>query len=870
MRATSTARMLSGVTVTIVRTESAWLDGQVSIILPSFLIPRIKNWNTGTNPDLAFAGVDPDSRLPDRRVLDKFPRSQHRPSLIIPPRLALPVPSMPVKRWNFRKAKWSHYIALTNKLAKTLLPSDSSDVDQAYQDFCNAIYKAAKKSIPRGRRINRIPWWDAECEKLYQTFLRSPEGSDSSRAATALLTRIDRKRRDRWSETVRTIDFTHSSRKAWSTLNNLTGRSRHSPRHCPVSADAIASQLVRNGKYENVDRESSRLISREVSDLWRATTSSSVNISGKFTSREFTAALQRVKPGKAPGPDSICPELILHAGAAMKSWLCGFLSSCLRQLKIPKVWRRALVVAIPKPSKPVGDPKSYRPISLLCVPYKILERLIYARVEPIVDPLLPREQAGFRRGKSTVDQVVLLTQDIEDSFEAKKKAGAVFVDLTAAYDTVWHRGLTCKLLRLLPDKHMVRMIMELVRNRSFTLTTGDSKRSRLRRLKNGVPQGSVLAPLLFNIYTYDLPSTTSRKYVYADDLALLHSSGDWKALEGTLSQDMATLSAYLQTWRLKLSHTKTVTAAFHLHNREAKRELSVYNNGKVLPFCPVPTYLGIKLDRSLTFRHHLEALRKKLSTRVTLLRRLAGSGWGANARTLRIAALSLVYSTAEYCAPAWCRSAHTRLVDSVLNDALRIVTGCLRPTPTDFLPILSGIQPAELRRLGATLSLANRGTLDPDHILHGHLAGSPDVRQERLRSRRPFVPAARKLLNDLSELGIRAAQWTNLKWNTEYCGSTSRLRDFIPRASTRPLGMGLPRSAWVRLNRLRTGVGCFHSSMHKWGLAPTSSCECGASEQTADHIISLCPTHRAPRGMVGLSVLDDETRCWLNTINASI
>ena len=139
-------------------------------------------------------------------------------------------------------------------------------------------------------------------------------------------------------------------------------------------------------------------------------------------------------------------------------------------------------MAIPKPKKPVEDPKSYRPISLLCVPYKILERLIHARVEPIVDPLLPREQAGFRRGRSTVNQTVLLTQNIDDSFEAKKKADAVFVDLTAAYNTVWHRDLTCKLLGLLPDRYMVRMIMELFRNRSFTLTTGDGKQSRLRRL----------------------------------------------------------------------------------------------------------------------------------------------------------------------------------------------------------------------------------------------------------------------------------------------------------------------------------------------------------------------------------------------------
>ena len=150
------------------------------------------------------------------------------------------------------------------------------------------------------------------------------------------------------------------------------------------------------------------------------------------------------------------------------------------------------------------------------------------------------------------------------------------------------------------------------------------------------------------------------------------------------------------------------------------------------------------------------ALRKKLSSRVTLLRQLMGSVWGAGAKTLRIATLSLVYSTSEYCAPVWCRSAHTRLIDSVLNDALRIVTGCLRPTPTDHLPILLGIQPAELCRMVATLSLAHRGSLDPDYILHGLLNGSSDARQVRLRSRRPFVPAARNLLNNLARLGILA------------------------------------------------------------------------------------------------------------------
>ena len=230
--------------------------------------------------------------------------------------------------------------------------------------------------------------------------------------------------------------------------------------------------------------------------------------------------------------------------------------------------------------------------------------------------------------------------------------------------------------------------MEMVGNRIFTLTTGNGKRSRLRRLKNGVPQGSVLAPLLFNIYIFRLPTTVSRNYAYADDLAIMHADGDWQEVEGVLTKDMASVGEYLQTWKLKLSTTKTVSAAFHL-NKKAKRELKVKYNNETLPFCSEPKYLGVTLDRSLTYRPHLESLRKKLTSRFTLLRRLAGSGCGAGATTLRIATLVLLHSTAEYCALVWYGSAHTRLIDPIINDALRIVTGCLRPTPADNLPVLA-------------------------------------------------------------------------------------------------------------------------------------------------------------------------------------
>ena len=143
---------------------------------------------------------------------------------------------------------------------------------------------------------------------------------------------------------------------------------------------------------------------------------------------------------------------------------------------------------------------------------------------------------------------------------------------------------------------------------------------------------------------------------------------------------------------------------------------------------------------------------------------------------LRTDAQTSFYSTAEYCAPVWCRSAHTRLINSFVNDALRIVTGCLRLTPTDHLRILSSthlILGERASPLVEALPLAKRGILDPDHLLHGQLTGSPNVPQKRLKSRRPFVRASRKLLNDLSELGIRLAQWTKYKWSAEYSSSTS-------------------------------------------------------------------------------------------------
>ena len=127
---------------------------------------------------------------------------------------------------------------------------------------------------------------------------------------------------------------------------------------------------------------------------------------------------------------------------------------------------------------------------------------------------------------------------------------------------------------------MVGFIMEMLSNRNFVVHTSDGHRTSLRRMNNGVPQGSVLSPMPFNIFISDLPETTSRKYGYADDLAILLRRPSWKEMEEDLNKDMTILLDYLRKWRLQLCIGKTVSAAYHLNNREAKRELDMFVDNK--------------------------------------------------------------------------------------------------------------------------------------------------------------------------------------------------------------------------------------------------------------------------------------------------
>ena len=376
--------------------------------------------------------------------------------------------------------------------------------------------------------------------------------------------------------------------------------------------------------------------------------------------------------------------------------------------------------------------------------------------------------------------------------------GTVFVDLSAAYDTVNHRLLIQKLYNTTLDRQLCRGIHNLLSDRRLYVEL-NNKRSSWIIQKNGLPQGSVLSPTLFNIYTDNQPILDgTRSFIYADDLCIIAQYPTFQEVEQKIEKALGELTHYYRSNSLCTIPKKTQVTAFHLRNREANRSIQVSWNGVDLENTDTPKYLGVTLDRTLSYKTHIHNTKTKVATRNNLLKKLANSRWGRNARPIRTTALALCYSTAEYAAPAWESSAYAHLLNPELNQACRAITGCLKPTNAENLYLLAGIAPPEIRRSVCARVERTKQVERETHFLLGHTPAS-----SRLKSRRSFLTSVQPV-HFLAKV-VRVNEWKRRLEKKAHVGLVNLYEDLATGHYSHWLN-------WRCLNRLRTGYTCSNQS----------------------------------------------------------
>ncbi|GBP27667.1 RNA-directed DNA polymerase from mobile element jockey [Eumeta japonica] len=280
-----------------------------------------------------------------------------------------------------------------------------------------------------------------------------------------------------------------------------------------------------------------------------------------------------------------------------------------RTSHVPTLWKTSQIVMIHKPGKPPNEASSYRPISLTPVLSKLWERIVLERLSPCleINYVIPDHQYGFRKHHSTIEQVHRVYSTIRQCLEQKEYCSAAFLDVQQAFDRVWHKGLLCKIKKILPHSYYLLMSSYLC-DRTFQVKLRDARSSL--HLSSGVPQGSVLGPVLYNIFTSDLPQSPKVAVAtFADDAAFLACSRDPKQASTLLQSQLNITHDWLTKWRIKASAPKSHHITFALRLETCP---SVNLGRDKLPQSTCVKYLGFYLDRRMTWKDHIKISAMKL------------------------------------------------------------------------------------------------------------------------------------------------------------------------------------------------------------------------------------------------------------------
>ena len=279
-----------------------------------------------------------------------------------------------------------------------------------------------------------------------------------------------------------------------------------------------------------------------------------------FSQEEARAVFSSLKRTNSAGPDSISNNMLLHLGPQMILVLLRIANWSLRRGILPECFKKANVIPFLKGNgKDPSEPSSYRPISMTSIVAKFIEALILRRLEHLLEGSLDPNQSGFVPGRTTDENIAILANAASETRQDFEKCGVLlFFDISGAFDNVSHRILVERLIPLLP-KPYVRWLVDFLSNRSARLLYGKTY-SKDIGCNKGVPQGSILGPLLFRLYVDTLPQSVTKadiKLLYADDLSVFVSSNKIGDLETKANEAIGQVESWLSDSNMSLSQAKT-------------------------------------------------------------------------------------------------------------------------------------------------------------------------------------------------------------------------------------------------------------------------------------------------------------------------
>ena len=373
----------------------------------------------------------------------------------------------------------------------------------------------------------------------------------------------------------------------------------------------------------------------------------------------------------ATGPISIPINLLKLIPDLILIPLCRIINNSFQSGIFPDPLKISKVIPIHKEG-PTDDLNNYRPISLLSIFDKIIEKAMHKRLYSFLEQhnILYKNQFGFRKNNSTTYALIDLTEQIKESIDSKKHCCGVFIDIRKAFDTVNHNILLNKLEHYGVRGTELNWFSSYLSNR-FQFVELNGMSSSLRKLTCGIPQGSCLGPLLFLIYINDLPNTSKllNFHLFADDTHIYHESSTLKSLELVMNKELKKISTWLIVNRLSLNVKKTNFVLFHPFNKPLKQNITLKINNKAIKEVKYIRYLGVLLDSTLTWKHHILKVTKTLSKFCGLFYKIRPY---VTIKILKMLYNSLIYSQLTYGAEVWTLAANS-LLNSIFIIQKRLV-----------------------------------------------------------------------------------------------------------------------------------------------------------------------------------------------------